>query len=109
MIVTKGVKMKFRTLKSGRKVKDIGKEFDMTITSQCPDKWLFVDLETGDIWHIRNDAKDQKKTYNNPFWRGATKVEMKDLALVAKAELKYVEDIDKGKAVLYPKYPEVKE
>lgn len=23
----------------------------MTINSQCPDKWLFVDLETGEIWH----------------------------------------------------------
>lgn len=23
----------------------------MTIDSKCPDKWLFVDLETGDIWH----------------------------------------------------------
>lgn len=96
--------MKLRTLKSGRKVKGRATEFDMTISSRCPDKWLFVDLETGDIWHIRNDAtQPQEKSY--PFWRRATKVEMKDLALVAKAELKYVEDKEKGKKVWCPKYP----
>ena len=101
--------MKFRTLKSGRKVKDRTEEFDMTISSKCPDKWLFVDLETGDIWHMRNDAKNQKKYgyRGNPFWRDATKVEIKDLALVAKTELKYRKDQDAGKDVWSPKYPKV--
>jgi len=79
------MKNKTRTTVSGRKVKDYHKDFPMTITSQCPDKWLFVDLETGDVWHIRDNARptDQGRY---PFWRSANRKEIKDLRIVA-AEL----------------------
>lgn len=30
---------------------ELGKCMTLSITSKCPEKWLFVDLETGDIWH----------------------------------------------------------
>lgn len=30
---------------------DADESVKMTIDSKCPDKWLFVDLETGDVWH----------------------------------------------------------
>lgn len=89
--------MKLRTLKSGRKVKSRDKEFDMTISSKCPDKWLFVDLETGNVWHRRNDAKNPQDAN---FWRGATKVELKDLVKVAKAELKNSEEWEKKHKVV---------
>lgn len=29
---------------------DADESVKMTIDSKCPDKWLFVDLETGEIW-----------------------------------------------------------
>mgnify|MGYP000340672145 FL=1 len=36
----------------------------MTIDSKCPDKWLFVDLETGDIWHY--SPMGRYKMYSAP-------------------------------------------
>ena len=43
----------------------------MTIDSKCPKKWLFVDLETEDIWAWRDDA-----------FRRATPQQVKALSLV---------------------------
>jgi hypothetical protein len=60
----------------------------MTISSKCPDKWLFVDLETTNIWHVREDA--QCKKY--PFWRVATRTEIQELIKAAKRELKYISE-----------------
>jgi hypothetical protein len=62
-------------LMSGRTVEEETKEFKMSISSKCPDKWLFVDLETGDIWHHREGIK--KNEY--PFWREANKKELNEL------------------------------
>ncbi len=39
---------------SGRKLKEHKKLVDRTITTHCPDKWLFVDLETGNVWSGRD-------------------------------------------------------
>ena len=71
--------MKKRELLSGRKVCERSKETKMTITSKCPDKWLFVDLETGDVWHAQKNATEG----GYPFWRGANEAEAKELRLVA--------------------------
>ena len=49
----------------------------MTISSKCPDKWLFIDMETGDVWHIREEEFNQKDNYH--FWRRVSKKEIKDL------------------------------
>jgi len=68
---------KIRVLQSGRQVPQINKEIAMTISSKCPEKWLFVDVETGDVWHIRENEFNQRKNYG--FWRHATKTEIKEL------------------------------
>ena len=76
--------MKKRTLLSGRKVRQSCHEWDMTISSKCPDKWLFVDLETGDIWHVRDGAEKQDAT----FWRRANVDELEEFSSVLKIALK---------------------
>jgi hypothetical protein len=67
---------KDRELQSGRKVSQFAKEIKMTISSQCPDKWLFVDLETGDVWHRREEEFDND---HYTFWRSATPKELREL------------------------------
>ena len=64
-----------RKLMSGRTVEEEAKELQMTISSKCPSKWLFVDLETGDIWHHREGFL--KGEY--PFWRSINKKELSEL------------------------------
>ena len=41
---------KYKTLKNGQRVANAPNSVAMTIDSQCPKKWAFVDMETGDIW-----------------------------------------------------------
>jgi hypothetical protein len=67
---------KERELQSGRIVAQFDKEIAMTISSQCPDKWLFVDLETGDVWHKREGKFDMGQ---GSFWRHATAKELQEL------------------------------
>lgn len=69
--------VKDRMLQSGRTVSQLNKEIPMTISSKCPDKWLFVDTETGDVWHIREGGYKQKGNYH--FWRSANKKELMEL------------------------------
>lgn len=69
-----------RKLLSGRIVEEEAKEFEMAIRSKCPNKWLFVDLETGDIWHHRQGFL--KGEY--PFWRSATRKERSELRKMLK-------------------------
>jgi hypothetical protein len=69
--------VKDRKLQSGRIVSQLNKEIPMTISSMCPDKWLFVDLENGNVWHIREDEYNQKDNYH--FWRSANKKELREL------------------------------
>ena len=80
----KASKIKMRILRSGRNVPEQKNEFPLTISSKCPDKWLFVDLETGDVWHVRPDAMHNKSS----FWRKASFVELKELKLVTRQELR---------------------
>ena len=74
------MKTKTRKLIDGKLVKEFPKEFLMTISSKCPDKWLFVDLEYCDVWHRGEKAKSQK---DYPFWRSATKEDIQALVKVA--------------------------
>ena len=46
---------------SGRRLKETKKLSERTISTHCPDKWLFVDLETGDIWSGRSDKFERVK------------------------------------------------
>jgi len=73
-----------RKLISGRVVTDASKIEDMTISSKCPDKWLFVDLETGDVWHVRKRAIKG----SSPYWRGVNKTEAKELGQVTRRLLR---------------------
>ena len=64
-----------RKLQSKREVSEEFEELEMAIKSKCPAKWLFVDLETGDVWHHREGYK--KGDFN--FWREATTREIKEM------------------------------
>ena len=39
-----------RTLLSGRQVACDAVEKTVSVSTKCPRKWAFVDLETGDVW-----------------------------------------------------------
>jgi len=71
--------MKTRKLISGRRVPEKSEQMELAICSKCPAKWLFVDLETGDVWHVRKDAKPG----GYPFWRFANEGEVRELRQVA--------------------------
>ena len=65
---------------SGRGVGEEEQSVELTIETKCPRKWLFVDLETGDIWH-QNETSEKR-------WRHATDLEGKELKkLVAVQEM----------------------
>jgi len=38
---------KFRTLQSGEQVKELDKALTLEVYTRCPEKWMLVDLETG--------------------------------------------------------------
>lgn len=68
--------VKTRKLQSGRVEWQYSREVPLTIKSMCPDKWLFVDLETGDVWRKRENEFDMK---SGCFWRHVNKKELKEL------------------------------
>lgn len=39
--------MKFRRLLNGNQVEELDEAVDLTIHTKCPEKWLLIDLETG--------------------------------------------------------------
>jgi hypothetical protein len=39
-----------RRLLSGREVPSLEETVEIKLNTYCPDKWVFVDLETGDMW-----------------------------------------------------------
>ena len=41
---------KERTLRSGRTVPELADTMSLALTTHCPEKWLSLDLETGDAW-----------------------------------------------------------
>ncbi|MFW6855361.1 hypothetical protein ACODYM_29140 [Burkholderia gladioli] len=39
-----------RTLQSGRKVPALSTTVDLSLKTSCPEKWVALDLETGEVW-----------------------------------------------------------
>lgn len=68
-------KENYRTLLSGRTVSNEDKEHHMTISSKCSKKWLFVDMEDGNIW---------KRDLMNDKWQHISKTECKELSDIIK-------------------------
>ena len=55
--------MKKRKLKyNGQTVTELPKQIDIKINTKCPQKWAFVDMETGDIWVHRSRYKKHKNS-----------------------------------------------
>lgn len=58
LLPDKGIVSSFRTLKSQREVGVLREQITISIKTNCPGKWAFVDLETGDLWgHDGNEFK----------------------------------------------------
>ena len=55
----------------------------MTIDSKCPKKWLFVDMETGDVWMHRSRLNQKRLPKNNYTFFRADKEAIRALAAVA--------------------------
>ena len=41
---------KFRTLSSGREVKELDKAITLEVYTKCPEKWMLIDLETEQVY-----------------------------------------------------------
>lgn len=39
-----------RKLRSGRAVPELSELAELSVTTRCPEKWVAVDMETGDVW-----------------------------------------------------------
>jgi hypothetical protein len=59
--------MRYRTLKNGEKVSESKTAIPMTIKSKCPKKWLFIDMETGDVWMHKSRTKHSAKSLYDFF------------------------------------------
>lgn len=66
---------------SGRRVPHYVDEQQLTISTQCPQKWLFVDLEDGNIW---------TKNFESDEWRTASISQLKDAVTVIEREMSYL-------------------
>jgi hypothetical protein len=51
-----------RTLINGTEVPEDERLIELTIRTHCPEKWRFVDLETGDVWQWNGEWEHGKKT-----------------------------------------------
>lgn len=50
-----------RGLRSGRQVKELEGLVELALHTHCPEKWVSVDLETGDVW-VGSDAGWKRAT-----------------------------------------------
>jgi hypothetical protein len=80
------MKTEKRKLASGREVSQQKTECPLTISSKCPDKWVFVDLETGDFWH-----HNERPKHKHNGWRGASLTELSELKKLVAKKLKNLE------------------
>lgn len=62
----------------GSKVKHLDKKVKLTIDTKCPQKWAFVDMETGEIW-VHKTRFFQKK---NALWVDFYRADEKALLMV---------------------------
>ena len=55
--------MKTRKLQDGTEVLELAEAKVLTIKTKCPEKWLLIDLETGERYtgHITDGINDWKK------------------------------------------------
>lgn len=44
------------TLRSGRSIRLTAQTMMLPITTRCPEKWVSLDLETGDVWMGSDDG-----------------------------------------------------
>ena len=65
----------------GRSVPHYVDEQRLTISTQCPQKWLFVDLEDGNIW---------TKRFEEDKWRSASIKQLNDALSVINNEMEYL-------------------
>lgn len=80
----------YRKLISGRKVKEENRNRRLVINTKCPEKWLFVDLQDGNVWHSTGVTKKY------PQWRTPTVEEIKELRNISKKEYWFVGVSSKG-------------
>jgi len=50
-----------RILKDGSEVPDYEKAFDLTIHTKCPEKWILIDMETGQKYVGTTNETPHKK------------------------------------------------
>ena len=52
-----------RTLKTGKEVAELAEVREYSIKTKCPEKWVLLDLETGEVYtpHIVEGQYDWKK------------------------------------------------
>ncbi len=48
---------KFRKLKNGESVDELGKAVELIIKTKCPKKWVIVDLETGQKYRANGNTE----------------------------------------------------
>lgn len=65
----------------GRSVPHYVDQQRLTITTQCPQKWLFIDLEDGNIW---------TKFYEEAEWESASMLQLNEAITVIKQEMSYL-------------------
>lgn len=70
-MATKVQTPKKRKLIDGSREKEFNKEIKLTISSKCPNKWAFVDMETKDIWVYKE--RHSKNTLFFTFHRADNK------------------------------------
>ena len=58
--------MKYRTLQSGEAVPELEAAKILTVKTKCPEKWMLVDLETGEryIGYATDGPSDWRKIDN---------------------------------------------
>lgn len=54
--------MKSRNLKTGKAVKELDKAKTLTVYTKCPEKYLMIDLETGEQYF--GNPEDNKNSWN---------------------------------------------
>ena len=52
----------FRTLSSGRQVKELDKAINLEVYTRCPEKWMLIDLETDQIY-IGTENRERGKQW----------------------------------------------
>lgn len=65
--VADAIDRQVRLLCSGRTVPELAQPIELSLTTRCPDKWLSLDLETGEVWAASDKG-----------WRRATQAQRQE-------------------------------